>query len=93
MEAWEERATRLEVLYEKLADRMTALERDVASMKISVAALERDVAALKATVDALVANCATKADVAEVKASIIMWVVSLFFLSQVIPGLMDLLGM
>ena len=105
MEAWEERVTRLEVVYENLTDRLTALERDVAAIKLSVETLEVDAAYLKAEVancatkgdvaaiKAEVATCATKGDLAEAKASLIMWAVSLFLLSQVLPGLLDLLGM
>ena len=58
--------------------RLTKLEADVTEIKI-------DLAVLKAT-------CATKSDVADAKATIIMWVVSAIFLAQLLPALLKTFG-
>ena len=49
-------------------------------------ALERDVAVIKS-------NHATKADVAEAKNSVIMWVVSAILLAQLLPALLKQFGL
>ena len=49
-------------------------------------AIEKDVAVIKS-------NYATKADVAEAKNSIIMWVVSAIFLAQLLPALLRKYGL
>lgn len=62
----------------ELTERVTGLERDVASIKIDVAVMK--------------SNYATKADVSEAKNSIIMWVVSAILLAQLLPALLKKFG-
>ncbi len=59
----------------ELIERVTHLEKDVALIKTDVAIIK--------------SNYATKADVAEAKASIIMWVVAAIFMAQLLPMLKD----
>jgi DNA-binding ferritin-like protein len=73
-----ERVDRLEEIAEKMAERLFALERDVAIIKSNYAT-KADLAELKA-------------DIAEAKASIIMWVVTAIFLAQLLPALLKRFG-
>lgn len=52
--------------------------------------LASDVAAIKLDLGILKATSATKADLAETKAAIIMWVVSAIFLAQLLPAVLRL---
>jgi len=51
----------------------------------SLAAIERDVAIIKS-------NYATRADIAEAKNSIVMWVVSAVLLAQLLPARLKKVG-
>jgi hypothetical protein len=62
-----------------LAERVGALEKDTASIKTDVAVVK--------------SNYATKADIAEAKNSIIMWVVSAILLAQILPALLKKFGL
>jgi DNA-binding ferritin-like protein len=73
-----ERVDRLEEIAEKMAERLFALERDVAIIKSNYAT-KADLAELKA-------------DIAAAKASIIMWVVTAIFLAQLLPALLNRFG-
>jgi len=53
--------------------------------------LEADLTAIKLDVGILKANSATKADLAEAKSSIILWVVGAIFVAQLLPSLLKLL--
>jgi hypothetical protein len=57
-----------------------------------VTLVERDVAVMKSDIAVIKSNYATKADVAEAKNSVIMWVVSAIFLAQLLPALLARLG-
>jgi hypothetical protein len=54
--------------------------------------LEQDVSKLTQEVAVIKSNYATRADVLEAKNSLIMWVVSAFFLAQLLPFLLKKFG-
>jgi hypothetical protein len=66
--------------------RVTKLEAIVEKTSERLAKLEQDVAVIKS-------NYSTKADVADAKNSIIMWVVSAILLAQLLPALMKKFGL
>ena len=55
-------------------------------MEARIAKLEADVAAIKSDVAVIKANGASKADVAEAKSAVIMWVAAIVFLAQLVPA-------
>ncbi|MES2323401.1 MAG: hypothetical protein V4633_14140 [Pseudomonadota bacterium] len=75
---WEPRVRRLEQVVDKILDRLTALERDVAVIKATFAT-KSDIAELKLEI------ADVKTRMAESKSAIIMWVVSAIFLAQSLP--------
>lgn len=75
----EARVSKLEGLAEKTGERLMAIERDVAVIKVQM--------------DAFAKHYATKADLIEAKNSIIMWVVSAILLAQLLPTLLHKLGL
>ena len=79
----EARLIKLESLAEKTIDRFNAIEKDLAVIKGSVESFKQE--AFRAF--------ATKADVAEAKNSIIMWVVSAILLAQLLPTLLKKFGL
>ena len=66
--------------------RVSKLEATAEKTAERLTVIERDVAVIKS-------NYATKSDVAEAKAAIIMWVVGAIFLAQLLPALLKKLGM
>ena len=69
------------------------MEKRIEKLESSLAAIELDLGILKAT-------CATKSDLAELKAavsevksSIILWVVTAVILAQILPGLLKKFGL
>lgn len=97
-----ERVERLEEIAQKTTDELYALSLDVGIIK-ATCATKADLAEMKAELASMKENGATKKELAdlraelmtalaEVKASIIMWVVSAIFLAQLLPGLLSKLG-
>ena len=70
---------------DQLETRIAAVEAKVDNLVDRMTVLERDVAVIKS-------NYATKADVAEAKNSVIMWVVSAILLAQLLPALLKKFG-
>lgn len=66
--------------------RVSKLEQDISQVKDKLNTVSTDVAVIKS-------NYATKADVAEAKNSIIMWVVSAVLLAQVLPMILKKFGL
>ncbi|MBH2011005.1 MAG: hypothetical protein I8H71_15025 [Xanthomonadaceae bacterium] len=69
-----------------LSQRVAKLESIAEKTSVQLTALEKDVAVIKS-------NYATKADVAEAKNSVIMWVVSAILLAQLLPTLLKKFGL
>lgn len=88
----EARIAKLEHLAEQTADHLAALERDIAVIKSNYAT-KADVVEVKSDISFIKLNYATKADMLEMKNSIIIWVVSAFFLSQLLPGMLKKFGL
>lgn len=85
-----ERVEILEAMAGKTAERLSALERDVAIIK-ATCATKADLAELKA--EMLVAIAAMKSEIADTKSSIIVWVVGAFFLTQLLPAVLKHFGL
>ena len=69
-------------------------------MEKRIEKLETELAAIKLDLGILKATCATKSDLAELKAavsevksSIILWVVTAVILAQILPGLLKKFGL
>ena len=65
--------------------------QDDREMESRVTKLEADVTAIKMDLAVIKATMATKADIAEAKASIIMWVVGAVFLAQLVPSMIKVI--
>lgn len=61
-------------------------------MESRVKKLEEDLSSVKMDLAVIKSNYATKADIAEAKNSIIMWVVSAVLLAQVLPAILKKFG-
>lgn len=88
-----ERVEKLEVLAEKTSDRLYALEQDVAIIKAN-GATKADIAELRAELKINLAKLGSEmlSAIAEAKTSTILWVVGAIFLAQVLPMLLNRLG-
>lgn len=79
------RMSTLEVRMDALDARMGKLEARMDRNDERLAKLEQDLAVIKS-------NYATKADLSDTRNSIVLWVVSAFILSQVLPHLLGAFG-
>lgn len=70
----------------RMEARVAKLEAIAEKTSERLAALERDVAIIKS-------NYSTRADVAEAKNSVIMWVVTAILLAQVLPPILKKFGL
>lgn len=77
------RVSKLESIAEKTSERLGAIEKDLAVIRGDLASFKQE--AFRAF--------ATKADVAEAKNSIIMWVVSAILLAQLLPAMLKKFGL
>jgi hypothetical protein len=75
----EARVTKLEALAEKTSAQLLSIDKDLAILKVQM--------------DGVSKHYATKADVAEARSSIIMWVVSAILLAQLLPALLKKFGL
>ena len=66
---------------------------DDGQMEKRIEKLETELAAIKLDLGIIKATCATKSDLAEVKSSIILWVVTAVVLAQLLPGLLRKFGL
>jgi hypothetical protein len=60
-------------------------------MEAPIKKLELDVAAMKVDIAVIKATCASKADLAETRSALVLWIVSVVFLGQLLPGLIRLI--
>lgn len=79
----EARVSKLEGIAEKTNASLAALDRDLAILKVEVTSFKQEA----------VRTFATKADVAEAKYTIIVWIVSSVFLAQLLPFLLKKFGL
>jgi ABC-type metal ion transport system substrate-binding protein len=88
-----DRVDKLEAIAGNTAERLLALERDVAIIKTNYAT-KSDLAELKSELksDLAEVKAEIKVAVAEAKTSTIMWVVSAIFLAQLLPALLKNFG-
>lgn len=77
------RITKLENIAEKTSEKLSNIDRDLALLKGEVSGFKSE--ALR--------SFATKADVANAKNSIIMWVVSAILLAQLLPAFLKKFGL
>lgn len=88
-----ERVEKLEVLAENTSNRLYALERDVAIIKAN-GATKADIAELRSEFKIDIAKLRSDmvSAIAEAKTSTVLWVVGAIFLAQVLPMLLNRLG-
>lgn len=77
------RITKLENLTEKTSEKLSNIDRDLALLKGEVSGFKSEA----------FRSFATKADVADAKNSIIMWVVSAILLAQLLPAILKKFGL
>lgn len=70
-----------------------AMEQRLDKFEARLDKLDAELLAVKTDVAVIKSNYATKADVADAKNSVIMWVVSAILLAQLLPMLMKKFGM
>jgi hypothetical protein len=66
------------------------MEARIGNMEHKLDGIKEELTSIKLDVAVIKANGATKAELAEAKTSIIVWVVSAVFLAQLIPSLVKL---
>jgi ABC-type metal ion transport system substrate-binding protein len=68
------------------------LKVDVGILKVDVSVLKTDVAILKTDVAVIKSNYATKADIADAKNAVILWVASAVLFAQLLPFILKRIG-
>lgn len=79
----ESRVAKLEAIAEKTGERLNAIDVRLSRIETRIEAFEKDA----------YRTFATKADLAEAKNSIVMWVVSAILLAQLLPAILKKFGL
>jgi hypothetical protein len=78
---------------QEIIARLDKLEARADTAATKLASIDVSIAKIEARLDEFTRHYATKSDLAGMKVSIILWVVSAIFLAQLLPTLLKKLGM
>ena len=87
------RVEKLESLVAKIGERLDSIDSRLAGLERRMTSIETSMAKFEVRQEDFVRYYATKADLLEVKNSILMWVVSAFLLAQLLPALLKKFGL